>query len=680
MTVAHKNSSSETAPQSISGRSGIARSIALGVAACALLTGCGAIYYPTYAPSEQSLFIKDDERFPYELQIVNLTIASAQEANVRWPYQPRSVPSILQGNLVPSLSKAYSPARLAQADGPVQAYATSQSTTNRLPRDSVKPYVIGKGDVLQIANVAGNDQAATNAQLENTYLVDQNGKVFVPQLDYIDVVGRNVQEIRTDILERMKKVFISPIAVVNVKEFNSQKYSITGSSIKPITADVTMEPVSLRDALLKIASANTVYDEAQVELRRDGATYDIAYSKIAYDGQGANTFMRNGDQVIIRDPSGDSRRRAELQRTLEQVNLDQRNLELRTRQLSVTESQSRLSEQQLQLTRNNDQRDQETLRLSQERLSLDRQRLNREAEAARRAEETLNLARAREQREANAFSIQQSQEERANRAFLLQQSREERENRAFLLQQSREERENRTLELQRLRSERETQTLELQRLREQRELDALNLQRERGDREARTVELAAAREERERALLELQRLRLEREAQDFALREGQFDIQRQEQILRERADERGRANLEISRLTTRDALDALDRDHVFVSGEVGQTVRMPMPYGSSLSLADALYNARGIDPVSGDPSGVHVVRTDNADSVRAKVYIFKLDAQNIANLSAATVFKMRPDDILYVTPQPVTNWNRTLTQILGGTNALVGAASRGIGG
>lgn len=655
-----KKSSSTAALPASSGRPNILRGIALGVAASALLTGCGAIYYPVYAPSEQALLIKDDERFPYDLQIVNLTIASAQEANVRWPYQPRSVPSILQGNLVPSLSKAYTPGRLAQADGPVQAYATSQSVRTNLPNDPITSYKIGKGDVLQIANVAGNDQAATNAQMQGTYLVDQQGRVFVPQLDYIDVLGKDVQQIRAEVLDRMKKVFISPVALVNVTSFKSQSYSITGRSIKPIAAQVTMQPVTLREALLQVAAASTIYDDATVELvRKSGQRYSVPYSQVAYRGAGAGTVMRDGDQVIIRDPSGESAQQAELRRTLESVNLDTQRIDLQRQQISASQTQSRLTQQQLELSRNNDLRAAETLRLTQERLELDRLRLQREEETARlaaqadqRANDTLDLARQREQREARALE----------------------------LQQLREQREAQSLELQRLREQREANALELQRQREQREATALELQRARGDREATTLQLSAAREERERAALELQRQRLQQEAQEYTLREGQFDLQRQDQILRERADARGRANLEISRLTTSQALNALDRDHVFVAGEVGQTTRMPMPYGSSLSLADALYEARGIDPVTGNPSGVHVVRTENGDSVRAKVYVFKLDAQNIANLSAATVFKMRPDDVLYVTPQPVTNWNRTLTQILGGTNALVGAASRGIGG
>ncbi len=687
--------------------SGILRSVALGITASALLVGCGAIYHPSFAPSEKSLFIKDDERFPYDLQIVNLTIAAAQEANVRWPYNPRPLPGQLQGTGQFGAAPApYSPTRLAQADGPVAVYATSQSSaSNRLPEDPIISYKIGKGDVLQIANVATNDQNNADAQLQNSYLVDQQGRIFVPQLDYINVEGKDVEQVRSEVLERMKKVYISPVALVNVTDFKSQFYSITGRSIRPLAAPVTMDPVTLRQALLKVATDSTIYDAATVELvRKNGQRYRVPYSSIAYEGGGSRTVMRDGDQVIVQDPSGEEARQAELTRTLESVNIDKDRLRLQREQIVSQESQRRLAEQQLLLSRNDDVRSQENLRLSQERIALERARLAQAEADARRAEQQLELQRLREQREDQQLELQRLREQREAEAGTLQAQREQREQEAFKFQRLKNERDQAAFDLQRLKDQREQSQLELQIAREERERTAFNLQQAKDNREQAALELQRAGDERANALLELQRAQAERDNaqltiqqrnadiqarntdllernanrsdQELELRRGQFDLSREEQILRERADERGRATLELSRLETAERLDSLARDYVYVTGEVGRTTRMPMPFGSTISLADALFESEGINPREGDPRGIHVIRTDNADSVRAKVYIFKLNAQNIANLSAATVFKLRPDDTIYVTPQPVTNWNRTLTQLLGGTNTLLGAGTR----
>jgi len=662
--------------------SGILRTLALGAAASALLVGCGAIYYPSYAPSEKSLFIKDDERFPYDLQIVNLTIAAAQEANVRWPYQPRPVPGQLGGigqfgAVLPSAG-GYAPARLAQADGPVVAVATSQSSaSSRLPQDPVDSYKIGKGDVLQIANVATNDQNNAEAQLQNTYLVDRQGRIFVPQLDYIDVEGKDVEQVRSEVLERMKKVYISPVALVRVQEFKSQSYSITGRSIRPVAAAVTMDPVTLRQALLRVAAESTIYDDATVELvRANGQRYRVPYSRIAYEGDGSNTLMRDGDQVVVRDPAGEGARQAELTRTLEAVNIDNERLRLQREQIGASESQRRLTEQQLLLSRNTDVRDQETLRLSQERISLERARLEQAEREARRAEQQLELQRLSEQRASQQLELQRLREQREAETAVLQTTRDQREQSAFELQRLKDRREQTQLDLQVAAEERARAAFSLQQARSQREQAALDLQRANQERAQATLDLQRATAQRDQAQLELQERAAKREDFGLEIRRGQLRIDYEAQKLQENADRRRDDELALSRLNAAERLGALKRDYVFVTGEVGRTTRMPMPFGSSISLADALYESQGLSPSEGDPRGIHVIRTDNADSVRAKVYIFKLNAQNIANLSAATVFKMRPDDTIYVTPQPVTNWNRTFTQLLGGTNSLVGVGSR----
>ena len=689
-TVAVKISPRKAVP------SGILRSVALGLTASALLVGCGAIYHPSYAPSQQSLFVKDDERFPYDLQIVNLTIAAAQEANVRWPYQPRTLPGNALGNVKFSstlpVQDAYTPARLAQADGPVAAYATSQSSaSSTLPTDPVSSYKIGKGDVLQIANVANNEQNNAEAQLQNTYLVDRQGRIFVPQLDYIDVEGKDIEQVRSEVLERMKKVYISPVALVRVTEFKSQSYSITGRSIRPLAAPVTMDPVTLRQALLTVASNSTIYDAATVELvRANGQRYRVPYSEIAYEGGGSRTLMRDGDQVIVRDPSGEGARQAELTRTLESVNLDNERLRLQREQIDAQKSQQRLTEQQLAFSRNTDVRDQETLRLSQERIALERARLEQAERESRRAEQQLELQRLREQREEQQFDLQRLREQREEQQLELQRLREQREAETVTLQTQRNQREQSAFELQRLKDRREQTQLELliataereraafalQQARNQREEAALDLQRANQERAQATLDLQRATAERDQAQLELQERAAKREDFGLEIRRGQLRLDYEAQKLQENADRRRDDELSLSRLNTAERLGALKRDYVFVTGEVGRTTRMPIPFGSTISLADALFEAQGLRPSEGDPRGIHVIRTDNADSVRAKVYIFKLNAKNIANLSAATVFKMRPDDTIYVTPQPVANWNRTFTQLLGGTNSLVGIGSR----
>ncbi len=656
----------------------IAKRLGMGLLAGTMLTGCGAIYYPVYAPSETSLLIRDDERSPFETQIVNLTIASAQEANSRWPYQPRPLPSALRGDASPVT--AYKPTKLAQVSGPVAVRATTQSTNvvaeveGRFPNDDITSYKIGPGDLLIVYNAADSNQNSGlnglgNVDLQTRYQVDQQGRIFMPDLKYIDVGGLDVEQARIEILERMKPVYRAPIAVVNIAEFNSQIYTISGKSISSDVGKVSMIPVTLQQAVLLANAANQIYDDAEIQLFRTDASggitkYSVNFNEVAFGNAGSRTILRHKDRIVVVDPLGVQARDAGLNRTIEAVDLDRKRIELQDKQVQTQQLQQDLTKQRLELDQIGDERDEREYIIQQRRLELEQQKLQRDLEAARLAQEQFELARQRAQREADQLNIARGRAQLDRDQFDLARTRAQREADEFALAQARADRETQAFELQRLRNQREEQTLELQRLREQREQVELELQRARAD--------------RERAALEIDQQNLLRTQQELEIRRGQFDLQRDDQALRAQSGQRDAQQLGLSQLNTQERIGGLVRDHVFVAGEVDQNMRVPMPYGQLMSLADALYEARGFDPATGDPRGIHVIRTDYIEGKRPKVYIFKLDARNIANMAAATVFKMRPDDILYVTPQPVTNWNRTLNQLLGGTNALIGAAARGI--
>ena len=109
------------------------------------------------------------------------------------------------------------------------------------------------------------------------------------------------------------------------------------------------------------------------------------------------------------------------------------------------------------------------------------------------------------------------------------------------------------------------------------------------------------------------------------------------------------------------ALDAIDRDYVYLSGEVAEPGRFPMPLGRKATLADALFTGNGFSSETGNPAQIYVLRgAGNTDRVTA----WQLDARNVANLVLATKMELRPNDIIFIAEQPVTRWNRVVQQIV----------------
>jgi polysaccharide export outer membrane protein len=116
-----------------------------------------------------------------------------------------------------------------------------------------------------------------------------------------------------------------------------------------------------------------------------------------------------------------------------------------------------------------------------------------------------------------------------------------------------------------------------------------------------------------------------------------------------------------------DALRVSSRDEtkVFISGEVLTPRALPMRNGR-LSLNEALGESGGVNPQTGDARQIYVIRKSSNTS---QVYL--LDARTPGALALAEEFELRPKDIVFVAATPLTNWHRTISQILPG--ALSGA-------
>lgn len=109
----------------------------------------------------------------------------------------------------------------------------------------------------------------------------------------------------------------------------------------------------------------------------------------------------------------------------------------------------------------------------------------------------------------------------------------------------------------------------------------------------------------------------------------------------------------------------VERDYVYLTGEVRRQSRFALPFGHSASLADALFdNAGGLSTTFADVRQIYVLRGSPDPREFSGVTAWQLDASNAANLLLATRFELRPNDVVFVSEQPVTRWNRTISQII----------------
>lgn len=128
-----------------------------------------------------------------------------------------------------------------------------------------------------------------------------------------------------------------------------------------------------------------------------------------------------------------------------------------------------------------------------------------------------------------------------------------------------------------------------------------------------------------------------------------------------------RAALNEARSNFQDRLEygAEDRDYVYLTGEVARQARYPLPFGNTATLADALYTGTsGFNTAVADVRQIYVLRASPDPRDFGAVTAWQLDASNAVNLTLATRFELRPNDVIFIAEQPVTRWNRTIQQIL----------------
>lgn len=128
--------------------------------------------------------------------------------------------------------------------------------------------------------------------------------------------------------------------------------------------------------------------------------------------------------------------------------------------------------------------------------------------------------------------------------------------------------------------------------------------------------------------------------------------------------------------TVRESLGANERDFVYLTGEVANQSRWPLPFGQQATLADVLYDSGGFDTATGNPAQIYVLRASTNPAEFGAVTAWHLDARNAVAFTLATRFEMRPDDIVFIEEQPITRWNRAIQQSIPSLITTIGAAAQ----
>ena len=108
---------------------------------------------------------------------------------------------------------------------------------------------------------------------------------------------------------------------------------------------------------------------------------------------------------------------------------------------------------------------------------------------------------------------------------------------------------------------------------------------------------------------------------------------------------------------------------VYVMGEVGKQNVITID-NNGLNLTEALAKSEGISQSFSNATGVFVIRNTPRDVNGKDIYVYQLNLKDATAYALGTQFKLKPNDVVYVTTAPVTRWNRVLSQIMPSVSSI----------
>ncbi len=158
-------------------------------------------------------------------------------------------------------------------------------------------YVIKPGDLLNI-RVYNQEPMSTRAR------VRPDGKIFIPLVGDVSVLGRRPAELAKDLEGRMKSFIVAPSVAVTAEETQPVRVAVVGEVARPGSVDLEAGDGVLR--ALAISGGLTEFaDEECIFVLREAPNQSPQRIRFTYEnltrgvGKGTAFSLRTGDVVVV---------------------------------------------------------------------------------------------------------------------------------------------------------------------------------------------------------------------------------------------------------------------------------------------------------------------------------------------------------------------------------------------
>ncbi len=163
-------------------------------------------------------------------------------------------------------------------------------------------YILGPADSISIDLTDTDD-------LDNSYLIDQNGMIDLPFVGKIKLDGLTLNDAQNILIEVIREFYKNPDLQVNIDEFNSSKVYIVGAVRNQITINLNQKPIKLIEAAIQANFNPSAADKlfgTKGFLRRDNKVYKINLANAFSGKDDKENFYLKKDDVIFIDRNSDA--------------------------------------------------------------------------------------------------------------------------------------------------------------------------------------------------------------------------------------------------------------------------------------------------------------------------------------------------------------------------------------
>ncbi len=179
-----------------------------------------------------------------------------------------------------------------------------------LPTGRNWTYMVGAGDILSVI-VFNHPEltlpaGASRSASESGFQVGADGTFNYPYIGQVQASGRPVDQIRSDITQRLREFIPDPQVDVRIADYNAQAIVVSGEVREPNRQPLTAVPLTLIEAVNAAGGFTDDADLRAVSVQRSGRIHTVDVQGFLSAGlRQNNPVLRNGDIVSV------PRRRAE---------------------------------------------------------------------------------------------------------------------------------------------------------------------------------------------------------------------------------------------------------------------------------------------------------------------------------------------------------------------------------